>query len=89
MAAHAAFRYTAPNRAWSPHYVYYPVSHHHHRLLCSFIIGSLASALYFLVKDKGQSERTVKALTLRVSLSLGLFLLLMAGFYFGILPPRP
>jgi hypothetical protein len=54
-----------------------------------FILGSLASALYFLVKDKGQSERTVKALTLRVSLSLGLFLLLMAGFYFGILPPRP
>ena len=52
------------------------------------ILGSLASALYFLIKDKGQSNRTVKALTLRVSLSLGLFLLLMAGFYFGILPPR-
>ena len=53
------------------------------------IVGSLASALYFLVKDKGQSDRTLKALTLRISLSLGLFLLLMAGFYFGILPPRP
>jgi len=53
------------------------------------ILGSLASALYFLIKDKGQSNRTVKALTLRVSLSLGLFLLLMAGFYLGILPPRP
>lgn len=53
------------------------------------IVGSLASALYFLVKDKGQSDRTLKALTLRISLSLGLFLLLMAGFYFEILPPRP
>ncbi len=52
------------------------------------ILGSLASALIFLVKDKGQSERTVKALTIRISLSLILFLLLMAGFYFGILPPR-
>ncbi|MHB1232803.1 MAG: twin transmembrane helix small protein [Burkholderiales bacterium] len=52
------------------------------------ILGSLASALIFLVKDKGQSERTVKALTVRISLSLILFLLLMAGFYFGILPPR-
>lgn len=52
------------------------------------ILGSLASALYFLVKDKGQSDRTVKALTVRVALSLGLFLLLMAGFYFGILPSR-
>ena len=53
------------------------------------IVGSLASALYFLVKDKGQSDRALKALTLRVSLSVGLFLLLMAGFYSGILPPRP
>jgi hypothetical protein len=52
------------------------------------ILGSLASALFFLVKDKGQSDRTLKALTVRISLSVGLFLLLMAGFYFGIIPPR-
>jgi len=52
------------------------------------IVGSLASALYFLVKDKGQSDRTLKALTVRISLSVGLFLLLMAGFYFGIIPPH-
>lgn len=52
------------------------------------IVGSLASALYYLVKDKGGSDRTVKALTLRVSLSLVLFLLLMAGFYFGFIPAR-
>lgn len=53
------------------------------------ILSSLASALIYLVKDKGKSDRTVKALTVRVSLSLILFLLLMAGHYFGILPPRP
>lgn len=52
------------------------------------ILGSLASALYFLVKDKGQSDRTIKALTVRITLSVTLFLLLMAGFYFGILPSR-
>lgn len=52
------------------------------------IVGSLASALYYLVKDKGNSERTVKALTVRVTLSVTLFLLLMAGFYFGIIPAR-
>jgi Protein of unknown function (DUF2909) len=50
------------------------------------IVGSLASALWFLVRDKGTSERTVKALTVRISLSIGLFLLLMAGYYFGIIP---
>jgi hypothetical protein len=53
------------------------------------ILSSLASALVFLVKDKGKSDRTVKALTVRISLSLILFLLLMAGHYFGIFPPRP
>jgi hypothetical protein len=55
-------------------------------LFIFFILASLASALYYLVKDKGQSDRVVKALTVRVSLSLALFLLLMAGYYFGIVP---
>jgi len=50
------------------------------------IVGSLGSALWFLIRDKGDSERTVKALTVRVSLSIGLFLLLMAGYYFGLIP---
>jgi hypothetical protein len=54
------------------------------------IIGSLFSALFYLMKDKGQGKRTVKALTLRISLSLGLFLLLMIGYYTGIIgQPRP
>ncbi|MDH3934606.1 MAG: twin transmembrane helix small protein, partial [Gammaproteobacteria bacterium] len=44
------------------------------------IIGSLFSGLFFLMKDKGASERTVKALTVRVSLSVLLFILLMIGF---------
>jgi hypothetical protein len=49
------------------------------------IVGSLFSALFYLMKDKGESKRTVKALTLRISLSLGLFLLLMIGYYSGII----
>jgi hypothetical protein len=50
------------------------------------IVGSLGSALWFLIRDKGNSNRTVKALTVRISLSIGLFLLLMAGYYFGLIP---
>jgi len=50
------------------------------------IVGSLGSALWFLIRDKGNSTRTVKALTVRISLSIGLFLLLMAGYYFGLIP---
>lgn len=55
-------------------------------LFIVFILGSLASALYYLIKDKGQSDRAVKMLTVRVGLSLALFALLMAGYYFGIVP---
>ena len=55
-------------------------------LFIVFILGSLASALYYLIKDKGQSDRAVKMLTVRVGLSLVLFILLMAGYYFGIVP---
>ena len=52
------------------------------------IVGSLGSALWFLIREKGGSDRTVKALTVRISLSIGLFVLLMAGYYFGIIPPN-
>jgi len=55
-------------------------------LFIVFIILSLGSALYYLVKDKGQSERTVKALTVRIALSITLFVMLMAGYYFGLIP---
>ncbi len=50
------------------------------------ILFSLGSAMFYLIRDKGQSDRTVKALTVRVGLSISLFLLLMLGHYFGIIP---
>jgi len=51
------------------------------------IVGSLFSALLFLFKDNGQGKnRMAKALTWRIGLSLTLFILLMAGFHFGIIP---
>lgn len=55
-------------------------------LLLIGILGSLASAMVYLVRDRGASTRTVKALTVRVGLSVFLFLLLMAGYYFGFIP---
>lgn len=50
------------------------------------ILASLFSALYYLIKDKGQSDRTVKALTIRIILSITLFTILMIGFHFGWFP---
>ncbi len=57
-------------------------------LFLVFIVASLGSALYFLVKDRGQSDRVVKALTVRVVLSVVLFALLMLGFYLGLIPGK-
>ena len=52
------------------------------------IVGSLASALFFLVHDQGKSKRMVNALAVRVGLSLFLFLMLIAGHYFGLIPGK-
>jgi hypothetical protein len=58
-------------------------------LMLLLIAGSLFSALYYLMKGD-TSTKTVKALTWRISLSLVLFLLLMLGFYTGIIGhPNP
>ena len=52
------------------------------------IIASLASAFFHLLRDKGESDQTVKALTLRVALSIGLFILLMIGWATGLITPH-
>jgi hypothetical protein len=57
-------------------------------LILLVIIGSLFSGLFYLVKDKGTSERTVRALTVRISLSVLLFILLMLGYATGVLQPH-
>ena len=54
-------------------------------LFALLILASLGSALFFLVKDKGTSTRTVRALTWRVVFSLTLFMLLMLAYHFGFI----
>lgn len=51
------------------------------------IIGSLASALVFLMRDKGRSNRTVQALALRVGFSVALFILLLVMNRMGLIQP--
>jgi hypothetical protein len=52
------------------------------------IVASLASGMLFLVKDKGQTQRTAKALTVRITLSVVLFGLLMLGIFTGHITPH-
>jgi hypothetical protein len=52
------------------------------------IVISLVSGLYFVMRDDAGSKRAVKALAIRVGLSMLLFLILMASYYFGFIPGR-
>lgn len=51
------------------------------------ILGSLFSALFFLMRDKGKSNRTVQALAMRVGLSITLFILLLISYKLGWIAP--
>jgi cytochrome bd-type quinol oxidase subunit 2 len=52
------------------------------------IVASLGSALYHLSSNKGDSRKMVRALTIRVGLSVGLFVLLMVAWKFGLIQPH-
>ncbi|QBQ53726.1 twin transmembrane helix small protein [Nitrosococcus wardiae] len=53
------------------------------------ILYALGSALFALIRSGGSSDdRMVKALTFRIALSLGLFILLMLGYATGLITPN-
>jgi hypothetical protein len=53
------------------------------------ILASLGSASYYLLHlRRGVDKRMVKALTVRISLSLMLFLILMVAFAMGWITPH-
>jgi hypothetical protein len=52
------------------------------------IVISMGSALVFLIKDKGQSNRTLHALTIRIVVSVALFLLLFVLWGLGLISPH-
>jgi hypothetical protein len=52
------------------------------------ILASLGSGLFFLIRDGGRNPRTVKALTVRIALSVALFILLMVAYATGLITPH-
>ncbi|HWK74809.1 MAG TPA: twin transmembrane helix small protein [Povalibacter sp.] len=52
------------------------------------ILISLGSGMFHLVNDKGGSKKMVKALTVRVALSVALFILLLLAWSQGLLQPH-
>ena len=64
-------------------------------MLKLFIIGSLlvilynlGAGMYYMMVDKGKSDRTVKSLSWRIGLSVGLILLIILGIYTGVIKPH-
>ncbi|VAW47214.1 hypothetical protein MNBD_GAMMA02-577 [hydrothermal vent metagenome] len=53
-----------------------------------FIIFSLGSAMFYLVKGQGQSKNTVRFLTIRVVLSVVLFLFILLSAKMGWIEPN-
>jgi hypothetical protein len=47
------------------------------------VVGSLATALYYLYHDRGQGKRMVKALAIRVALSASLLIFLLLSYRLG------
>jgi hypothetical protein len=52
------------------------------------IVGSLGQALFAMTSGPADNDRMVKALTVRICLSVGLFVLLFIGWRMGAITPR-
>lgn len=57
-------------------------------LLLFAIITSMGVALFYLVKDKDKNKRVVKALTVRIVLSVATFIILVLAYMAGLLSPN-
>jgi len=49
------------------------------------IVFSLGSALYYMMKDRGNSSRMVRSLMLRIGLSVALFIGILLANYLGLI----
>jgi len=52
------------------------------------IVISLGSALFHMARGKGDSKKMARALTVRIALSVALFILLMLAWYNGLITPH-
>ena len=57
-------------------------------ILLAAIVFNLGAGLYFMMTDKGQTDRTVKALTRRIGLSVLLIILVIIGILTGLIKPH-
>lgn len=58
-------------------------------ILLLVIVGSLASGLFFMLRDDADSDRMARALTWRIGLSIAAFALLILGAWLGWIDVNP
>ena len=56
--------------------------------LFAAILISLGTALVHLTRGSGDSRKMARALTVRIALSIGLFILLMIAWWTGVITPH-
>jgi len=52
------------------------------------IVWNLGAGLYYLLVDRGQTKRTVNALTRRIAVSVALIVLVIVSIYMGWIKPH-
>jgi hypothetical protein len=57
-------------------------------ILLMLVLLSLGAGMFTLIKDQNKSDRTVKFLTLRIALSVSLFVILIFSFFMGWIQPH-
>ena len=57
-------------------------------LMLLVIVYNLFAGLFYMMTDKGKTNRTVRALTWRIGLSVFLILLVIAGILTGVIKPH-
>jgi hypothetical protein len=57
-------------------------------LLLMVIVGSLGHALFSMSSGPDRAQQMAQALTVRITVSVALFVLLLVGYHFGWIEPR-
>jgi succinate dehydrogenase hydrophobic anchor subunit len=57
-------------------------------ILLALVLVSLGAGMFSLIKDRGKTNRTVKFLTIRIVLSILLFVLIGISFLMGWIQPH-
>jgi hypothetical protein len=57
-------------------------------VLLGLVVLSLGAGMFSLIKDGGDSNRTLKFLTIRIALSIVTFLFIALAFYMGWIQPH-